>query len=173
MGIYDPTFTRKPFTTAWRAGEIPGSAILGQKTNNGCVWPGQSGKWFAARPTHEPSTPFPCFDSKDDAMEYIVEPIRAKHEVKEDAREQAWEDAAPKRVDRIAKTTAREFKRFELRRKHDKVFEVLDGDGKRVGFIARRNEVEASIGAASLVGVKKLPAGYTVKLTEASAAAKD
>jgi len=162
-GIYDPRFTRKPFEPHWRAGEIPGSLVLGKTGVKGCVWPGAGGKWFAARPSHDPSEPYPSFLTQADASEFILAPYRRVHEEKEDTRERRWLDAAPKRAARAERSIERENKK--LSRKHRRgecIWAVINDQDVEIGRIVRKTEMEALVGAASLLGFSRLPCGYNV-----------
>ena len=163
MGLYDPTFIRKEFTIPQREGEIPGSIVLGAKTQNkGCVWPGKGGVWFAAFAGHEPGTVFPEFPTRDEAIASIVAPLRRIHDEREDAREKAWRDAAPKREARAAAAQEREAKRKA--RKSDSTWAVLNEQHVEVGHIVRKTKLDAEKGAASLLGFSRLPDGYRVCL---------
>ena len=162
--IYDPAFVRKEYKPYWRAGEIPGSIILGKTRNLGCFWPGQGGLFFAARPDHYPCDAHPSFSSEEEARAYIIAPFVDKLAAREDVREKAWVEAAPKREARAAKAKVFEERKAKKMRKCEKIFRVLDADGKEIGRVVRETETGAMIAAASLLGYCKLPDGYSVQV---------
>lgn len=164
MGLYDPEFNRKPFNMPTRAGEVPGSIVLGKSGNKGCIWPGQGGKWFAAKPGHPADEPYRCFETKEGALEHVTAPLRHLHEQNEDYRESTWKAAAPKRAARAERSKAREAKRVDRKRKKgEKVWRVIDSDRNEIGRVARVMKHEAIVAAASLLGFSVLPKGYDVE----------
>lgn len=168
MGLYDPTFTRRPFVVTIRQGEVPGSVVFGKAKSKGCVWPGSNGKWFAAFPDHDPAQPYPSFDTKDAATAYITAPLEDNHRRREDDRERAWMNAAPKREARAAKCREREEKRLGRKlRKDEHVWRVLDASGAEIGRVVRSFEHEARVAAASLLGFSILPPGHKIEKIEA------
>lgn len=163
MGLYDPSFQRKPFKPHTRDGEVPGSIVIGKSGNKGCIWPGQGGKWFASTPGHTVDQPYPSFDGRDAALEFILAPLREQHEERETERENAWIRAAPKREARAERTREREARRLERKRKKgEKVWRVLNADGLEIGRVARVLKADALVAAASLLGFCILPVGYDV-----------
>jgi hypothetical protein len=169
MGIYDPTFQRKEFVAYWRDGEIPGSLVLGKGklTNKGCVWQGQGGRWFASIPPHHDGEAYPSFDSKEEAMAYVIKPHHELHEVREDHRGHEWVMAAPKREKRMQDRAILEAKKVEryvtsptLKRMGQHVFVIRNAEGAEVGRVVRKTVSEARLAGASLLGMKLLPEGY-------------
>ena len=169
MGIYDPEFKRKEFVAYWRDGEIPGSLVFGKGklTNKGCVWQGQGGRWFASIPPHNDGEAYPSFDSKEEAMSYVVLPLQNIHEARENHRVQEWVQAAPKREKRMEDKKAIEAKKVEryvtapnLKRMGQHVFIIRNADGEEVGRVVRKTVSEARLAGASLMGMKLLPDGW-------------
>ena len=164
--VFDPEYTSKPIVVNWKAGEIPGSRVAVRGGKKICYWPA-SGKWFAMRDSHTPDTPFPSFDSEDEARAYAAAPWLAAWKKRDDAKRLEWEQAKHKREERAARAKAKEDKIIAKRRKHgDKTFGVYNADNFCLGFIVRRTEIEATLGAAKLLGFNRLPTGCYVKVVK-------